>query len=160
MRIYTLGYQGLSVAEYIRLLRASGIGIILDVRENPWSYRPEFVGSTLKGTLTLARIDYAHIRAAGNPATNRRTATSAEECLERYRLHLSNNRSCLEELYSFIRYYDEQNRPACLTCYESDKDHCHRSVLQPIHLPLTEPIARKTQSLHKTAFIHPSLLGT
>ncbi len=171
MRIYTLGYQGLSAVSYIKILRASYVGVVLDVRENAWSYRPEFVKSPLEQALRKASIDYLHIRSAGNPSENRRTASSADECLSRYREYLYGNPQCIGELYSYIRMAYERGRPACLTCYERAQHQCHRSILieflkelepaiEPVHLPLEIRPLTKPQSLLKTSFVGPRFLPT
>lgn len=169
MRIYTLGYQGLTVAAYIKTLRASQVGVVLDVRENAWSYRPEFVKSTLGQSLAAAGIEYIHVRSAGNPAENRRTASSPEECLSRYRDYLNEHPECTGELYSYVRLAHERGRPACLTCYERAQHQCHRSILiealkelepaiEPIHLPLPIRAVVRHHSVLKTAFLDPHFL--
>jgi uncharacterized protein (DUF488 family) len=170
MQIYTLGYQGLSINEYVSSARAAKVGVVLDVRENAWSYRPDYVKSTLAGALAVAGINYIHVSAAGNPAEIRRTAATAEECLSRYRVYLNEHPERVGELYSYVRLAYESGRPACLTCYEHAPHECHRSVLvealieldpriEPIHLPIApQPVIRQRPSVLKTAFVAPQFL--
>lgn len=154
MKIYTLGYQGLSAEDYVRALVNAGIGLVLDVREHAWSQRPGFVKSALQKALESSGIGYEHIRAAGNPSANRKSSHSAAQCLRRYRHHLAKKPDCLEALILLIQSAVKSGKPACLTCYERSYRECHRSVLleelikvepelRPIHL---EPfIAQKTR---------------
>lgn len=145
MKIFTLGYQGLNTEIYVKTLVNAGVGLVLDVREHPWSQRPQFVKSALKDSLNSAGIQYAHIKAAGNPSANRKSARSAAQCLSRYRGHLEKNSQCLRALLIAIETAYDAGRPACLTCYERVYTECHRSVLveelgklatalRPIHL--------------------------
>lgn len=176
MRVYTLGYEGIGLATYANVLRAAGAGVVLDVRERAWSQRPEFVKSAMREGLAAVGIDYVHVPSAGNPSSIRRNVTSAAECLELYQRHIAAHPQCVGELYSYIRRAAEAGRPACLTCYERDPDHCHRSVLvaallredatlQPVHLSPADPFdlrrrmpdCASTRSLHTSAFLHPAL---
>jgi uncharacterized protein (DUF488 family) len=129
MKVFTLGYQGLDLEAYVKRLAESGVGLVLDVREKPWSRKPGFSRFRLEEALTVAGIGYVHVRSAGNPSSNRKTAKNSAECLSRYRQYLRSNGDCLEELLSFIRDADKMGRPACLTCYEKLHTECHRSIL-------------------------------
>lgn len=177
MRIYTLGYEGLSFKAYADILLSFGVGIVLDVREHPWSQKADFIKSTFDSRLAGVGIGYAHIRSAGNPSHIRKTARSAEECLSRYQEYLAENMSCVGELYSLARLAYDAGRPACLTCMEKEPDNCHRSILadtlkaedaavEVVHLPLTSPVElrrgtsgkQSSRSLAGSAFLKPALL--
>jgi hypothetical protein len=179
VRIYTLGYQGLSTEMYVQALINAGVGLVLDVRERAWSQRPEFVKSRLQTLLMSSGIEYAHIKAAGNPSANRKTARSAAQCMSRYRNHLAKNSNCLRTLLLSIESASNDGRPACLTCYERHYTDCHRSVLmeeliklepasRPIHLePHITPKPRngkqlkavdRSQTPFGSAFMAPAFL--
>lgn len=129
MKVFTLGYQGLSLENYIETLLASNVGIVLDVREVAWSYNRRYIKSVLQKTLQDAGIKYTHLRICGNPSSNRKTATSIEECLSRYRNYLNENVECLKTLLKYVEMASERNQPACLTCYEHKPEDCHRKIL-------------------------------
>jgi uncharacterized protein (DUF488 family) len=174
MRIYTLGYEGLSLRDYTEVLVTAGVGVVLDVREHPWSQRPDFIRWRMAPALAEAGIDYIHVKSAGNPSHIRKTSQSVDECLMRYREHLESNGECLGELYSHLRLAFERGRPACLTCYERLPENCHRSALidgllrldpliESVHLPPAERrrnnrLSVSTSSLRKSAFLKPQLL--
>lgn len=129
MKLYTLGYQGIDIAKYVKTLRKAGVGIVIDVRETPWSYKRGFCKTALSAELSKAGIEYVHLRSAGNPKENRRTASSTQECLRRYRHHLRNDQKGLLDLIAVLRSAKKRNLSACLTCYERAPYECHRSVL-------------------------------
>jgi uncharacterized protein (DUF488 family) len=144
LNIYTLGYQGVDVDCYVSKLKAAGVGIVADVRETPWSHKRGFCKNILSGELSKAGIDYVHVKSAGNPKENRRTAPDLAECLRRYRIYLDENPTGITDLIDVIRTAASRNRTVCLTCFERDADDCHRSILvdamkkririRPVHL--------------------------
>ncbi len=147
MDVFTLGYQGSTLAAYITALEAAGINLVIDVRETPWSYKPGFSKNPLMTALQSAGIDYLHLKSAGNPSINRKTAKNSTECLELYTKHLKNNPECLQELQALILTHTKRKRRVCLTCFEKHPIECHRSILidklrkrmpdmSPVHLSL------------------------
>jgi uncharacterized protein (DUF488 family) len=144
LNIYTLGYQGVDVDSYVSKLKAAGVGIVADVRETPWSHKRGFCKNILSGELSKAGIDYVHVKSAGNPKENRRTAPDLAECLRRYRIYLDENPTGITDLIDVIRTAASRNRTVCLICFERDADDCHRSILvdamkkririRPVHL--------------------------
>jgi uncharacterized protein (DUF488 family) len=127
--LYTLGYQGVDVNTYVRKLTAAGVGIVADVRETPWSHKPGFCKNALISELSKAGIDYVHVKSAGNPKENRRTAPDLAECLRRYKQYLTANPTGVVDLVSVVRAAALRNRTVCLTCFERDVKDCHRSIL-------------------------------
>lgn len=174
MKIFTLGYEKISLSIYTRALINANVKILIDVRERAWSQRPDFIKSSLQRNLEQADIQYVHLPSAGNPSINRKTARSAAECMRRYYQYLKSNPECLEVILYYIRYAAEKGFNVCLTCYERDPDFCHRSVLikellilepeiMPIHLQPSQNTEKakpieNTHSVFKTAFLTPALL--
>jgi uncharacterized protein (DUF488 family) len=129
MTLFTLGYQGLTVASYVAALEAAGAGVVLDVREVPWSRKPGFSKSPLAAALDAAGIEYLHVKSAGNPASIRKREASSAEVLDAYREHLRRNPDAVDELLAHIRGAAGRGRAACLTCFERLPAECHRSIL-------------------------------
>lgn len=144
LNLYTLGYQGVDVNTYVQKLKASGVGVVADVRETPWSHKREFCKNILSSELSKAGIEYIHVKSAGNPKANRRTAADLAECLRRYKDYLRDNPAGVTDLIKVIRTAASSNRTVCLICFEKDVEDCHRSILvdamrkqiriRPVHL--------------------------
>ena len=144
LNLYTLGYQGVDVDAYVQKLKAVGVGIVADVRETPWSHKRGFCKNILSTELSKAGIEYIHVKSAGNPKANRRTAPDLAECLRRYRVYLAGNPTGVTDLIQVIRMAASRKRSVCLTCFEKDVNDCHRSILvdamkkririRPVHL--------------------------
>lgn len=172
MKLYTLGYQGLSLAEYVRILREAHVGLVLDVRDHAWSQRPEFVKSTLRNELARVGVDYVHAPFVGNPARIRKRARSAAECLRKYRAYIEAEGQAIQTLNQIITEAITSGRWVCLTCYERNSSNCHREILvelltsrnktlEVVHLPPANRrilCVARNESLRKTAFLHPALL--
>lgn len=129
MKVFTLGYQGLELDKYVSTLQSFGVGVVVDVRERAWSYNRRYTKGVMSSTLAESGIRYSHLRECGNPSANRKTATSAQECLDRYRDYLSENLDCLQVLVDEISDADAVGAPACLTCFEQEPADCHRAIL-------------------------------
>jgi uncharacterized protein (DUF488 family) len=144
LNLYTLGYQGVDVDSYVQKLKAAGVGIVADVRETPWSHKREFCKNILSSELSKAGIEYVHVKSAGNPKENRRTAPDMAECLRRYRVYLDENPAGVVDLIEVVRTAASRNQTVCLTCFEKHVSDCHRSILvermrrqiklRPVHL--------------------------
>ena len=63
--LYTIGYQGRSLEEFLAVLRREGIGCVVDVRRNALSRKPGFSKTALREALAGAGIDYLHLRRLG-----------------------------------------------------------------------------------------------
>src|SRR5579884_1019581 len=76
MRIFTIGYEGATVTEFVAALQAAGVQRVIDVRAIANSRRPGFSKNSLRASLDEAGIDYVHLRALGTPAQGRAAARS------------------------------------------------------------------------------------
>jgi uncharacterized protein (DUF488 family) len=141
----TLGNKATNKRDYIAALEAANVSLVVDVRETAWSYKPGFSKAPLKVGLGRAGIDYLHLKSAGNPSKNRKTARSVKECLSRYLRHLRAKPECLDELSVILNRASREGKNICLTCFERHPDECHRSIivaelerrlakLRPVHL--------------------------
>jgi uncharacterized protein (DUF488 family) len=127
-RAYSLGYQGMSLEQYVEILKANNVAMVIDVRETPWSYKPGFSKKPLSERLEANGIAYVHVKSAGNPSANRKMGLPQAEVIERYKQHLENNPGCLDEIYELMvnRAWDGA---VCLLCFEERPHDCHRKVI-------------------------------
>ena len=74
MRIFTIGYEATTMAEFLAALQKAGVERVIDVRAVPNSRRPGFSKNSLKNALAEVGIDYVHLKALGTPADGRSAA--------------------------------------------------------------------------------------
>ena len=134
-QIFTLGYEGLSLAAFLRQLSAAGVETVVDVRDLPLSHKPGFSKRPLSEGLARAGIDYRHMKALGapKPIRDRLRKTGARSAFfKEFRAHLRGQREALAELGEIVA-----GTSACLVCFEADPALCHRTVV-------AEAVAKKT----------------
>jgi uncharacterized protein (DUF488 family) len=128
-QLHTLGYEKRSPEEFLALLRQAGIGVVVDVRDTPWSHKPGFSKQPLSGALTEAGIEYLHARFAGNPKALRSIANDNAEAIRLYADHLRQHPEILDQLDSLLEPLLANGQRVCWICFERDPRHCHRGVL-------------------------------
>jgi len=64
-KVYTIGYEGKKLDEFLKLLEKHGIKQVIDVRSYPKSKRNEFDKKNLKEELFKASIRYKHLAQLG-----------------------------------------------------------------------------------------------
>jgi uncharacterized protein (DUF488 family) len=128
MRVFTIGYEGATVGEFVAALKGAGVERIIDVRALPLSRRPGFSKSPLRSALQEEGIDYIHLKALGTPAEGRAAARAGRhEDLRRIyagQLELPEAMAQAAQMLELAR-----ERPSALLCMERDPAECHRTLL-------------------------------
>ena len=129
MELLTLGYEGRTLQEFVRLLRAERVDVVLDVRDVPWSHKPGFSRKPLAEGLEAAGIRYVHAGFAGNPKHLRAQAGSNQEALVLYAAHLDATPAVLAQFDVLVGDLQAEGKRVCLLCLERDPALCHRAIL-------------------------------
>ncbi|MEY4725418.1 MAG: hypothetical protein RLZ36_45 [Pseudomonadota bacterium] len=127
MTIYTIGYEGLGIDEFISLLKAYDIETVVDIRELPLSRKPGFSKTVLSNTLQLTGLEYIHIAALGCPKPVRdqyREDGNWQLYIKGFTKYLSTQMSAIESLSMLASISS-----CALLCYEADFNFCHRSMV-------------------------------
>jgi uncharacterized protein (DUF488 family) len=125
--VSTIGYEGLSVQDFIDILHAHGIKVLVDVRELPLSRKPGFSKKVLASALNKEKIEYIHMRELGAPREvrhNLRNNGDWEEYRQEYELVLDRVEDSLYEIKEL-----SQQLKVVLLCFERDYTTCHRSLI-------------------------------
>jgi uncharacterized protein (DUF488 family) len=128
MRIFTIGYEGATQAEFIAALRAAGVERVIDVRAVPLSRKPGFSKNILAASLREAGIDYVHLKALGTPPEGREAARKGDhaklEAVYAGQLELPEAMAESARMVELAR-----EKPSALLCFERDPAACHRTLL-------------------------------
>jgi uncharacterized protein (DUF488 family) len=125
--LFTAGYQGHTIASFLDLLQAHGVAQIIDVRQLPFSRKPDFSKKRLAAHLAEAGIDYVHLAALGTPKPLRdevRRTHDYPAFFAAMRALLAQQPAALAEALELARA-----RPSALLCFEADAAACHRLVV-------------------------------
>lgn len=125
--LFTFGYEGLSIECFVARLKEAGVDVIVDVRELPLSRKKGFSKTAFAETLSRHGIEYLHVPALGCPKPVRnayRNDQNWEAYTRGFLAHLRKQKDAIAEVTSVSRA-----RTACLVCFESDFNYCHRSMV-------------------------------
>jgi len=139
MRIFTIGYEGTTVPEFISALQKAGVERVIDVRAIADSRRPGFSKTPLRNALTDAGIDYVHLRALGTPAEGREAARAGrDDDLKRIYAGQLELPEAMVQAAQMLELASE--KPSALLCMERDPAHCHRTLLVKAAAPDAEVV--------------------
>lgn len=127
--LFTIGYQGISLEEYLNRLIKNNVHLLVDVRRNPLSQKYGFSKKLLSGFCHRLGIGYIHIPEVGIDSSKRRELKSQSDydmLFEEYKATvLTETVENQEQILSLLEKY----KRIALTCFEADICQCHRSHL-------------------------------
>ncbi len=128
MRIFTIGYEGATVGEFVAALKKAGVERVIDVRALPLSRRPGFSKPPRRGALEEAGIDSVHLKALGTPSEGR-TAARAGRHADMARIY-AGQLELPEAMVQAAQMLElAREKPSALMCMEREPAHCHRTLL-------------------------------
>lgn len=152
MSIYTIGYEGLDMNDFLALLRQGNVETVVDIRELPLSRKPGFSKNGLHDTLNLHGFEYMHIPELGCPKPVR-DQYRADGNWSRYK----------EKFLQFLALQDDiiaevaamaTTTNCALLCFEADYNYCHRSmVANAMSNVVGLPVQHLQASMLKTATV-------
>jgi hypothetical protein len=128
LAIYTMGYEGKSIDNFLHTIIKAGIGTILDVRANPISRKYGFARSSMSTLASNMGIRYVHIPELGIPSGKRKNLDSFDSYAK---LFCDYEETMLPNQPEAFRRATElvKEQPTVLVCMEKHPDSCHRSRL-------------------------------
>ena len=142
--VFTIGHSTRTIGEFIALLRANGVGLLVDVRRFPGSRRhPQFGSEALAASLAEAGIAYRHEEALGGRRSSDRSAGASPNTAWRvaafraYADYMATPpfRAALERLMADAA----ETRPVIM-CAEAVPWRCHRRLITDALLARGVPV--------------------
>ena len=124
--LFTIGYEGISLENYLNRLVKNNIKVLVDVRKNPLSMKFGFSKTLLKRYCESLGIEYIHIPEVGIESNKRQQLESQKDydvLFENYKE--TTLESTVENQQNILELVKKHNRIA-LTCFESNVCQCHR----------------------------------
>lgn len=125
--LFTIGYEGLSLEQYIKKLIIYDVHTLCDVRKNAYSQKYGFSKYTLEKACSGVDIRYIHVPQLGIESDKRQDLRSQKDydiLFDEYeRTTLMENKEALMKVRSII----DTDKRVALTCFEKDPKQCHRS---------------------------------
>lgn len=127
--LFTIGYEGISLEEYLVRLLKHDVKVLVDVRNNPQSMKWGFSKNLLKKYCEHLGISYVHFPELGITSEQRQglcTQDDYSKLFENYRQNtLSHTTQSQMEVFRLLN----QHQRIALTCFEADIHQCHRKHL-------------------------------
>ena len=127
MTIFTIGYEGMTIENFLMMLKRQGVQTIVDIRQLPLSRKPGFSKKALQSQLAASGLGYVHLSALGCPKHVRdqyRTDKSWENYTTGFLKYLASQQPAIEELSELA-----EAESCALLCFEADHNFCHRSMV-------------------------------
>ena len=125
--LFTIGYEGFTLENYLNRLIRLNVHTLVDVRKNAFSMKYGFSKAILEKACLGVGIEYVHMPQLGIDSSKRQTLKSQRDydtLFDEYeRTTLKENWSFLLQLRSIV----ERDNRVCLTCFEKDPRQCHRT---------------------------------
>ncbi len=124
--LFTIGYEGISLEEYLNKLILEDVKVLCDVRKNSLSMKYGFSKSQLKSACEGLGIAYFHIPEVGIISDKRQEL----HCQSDYDLLFEEyNKTIIPETFSQqkqIIQLIKENKRVAITCFEANICQCHR----------------------------------
>lgn len=127
--LFTIGYEGVTLEEYVNKLITNGVNVLCDVRRSPFSMKYGFNKGMLQKVCAGVGIDYVHIPEVGIDSDKRKvlhTQADYDKLFEFYRSEILTNQG--EKQEEILHLLTTKKRVA-LTCFEANICQCHRKHL-------------------------------
>lgn len=125
--VYTIGYSGFAISNFIEIIKANSISVIIDVRSQPYSrYFPEYNKEMLEKTLKHNSIGYqSYAKELGGKQSNPHYySTEGYFDFELY-TKSENFIAGLKKLKEIMA----QGHSCSLMCAEKNPINCHRGIM-------------------------------
>lgn len=122
--LYTIGYQGQTIETLLDLLLAHGIQHVIDVRQLPFSRKPDFSKKRFAAHLERVGIGYTHMVALGTPKALRDEVRRTHD----YAMFFAAMRELIAAQPGAVAeaVAIANAQPTALLCFEADVATCHR----------------------------------
>lgn len=127
--LFTIGYEGISLEEYLNRLVKNNVKVLADVRRNPQSMKYGFSKTQLTRSCASLGITYMHFPEVGIQSDLRQELNSQSDYDKLFTLYreqeLPNTLPTQQSILNTL----QQHKRVALTCFEKDICQCHRKHL-------------------------------
>ncbi len=127
--LFTIGYEKISLEEYLNKLIKNDIKLLVDVRNNPLSMKFGFSQIQLKKYCESVGIKYIHFPEVGIQSEYRQNLETQEDYNKLFKLYsdhvLCNTINYQKNILDLLI----TNKRIALTCFEANINQCHRKHL-------------------------------
>lgn len=127
--LFTIGYEGISLENYLVRLLKNDVKILVDVRNNALSMKYGFSKSQLKKYCESLGIKYVHFPQVGIQSEQRQELNSQTDYDKLFTIYRKDNLSKTADTQTDILNLLKEHKRIALTCFEANICQCHRKHL-------------------------------
>ncbi|MBI2271848.1 MAG: DUF488 domain-containing protein [Bacteroidetes bacterium] len=127
--LFTIGYEGISLEEYLNRLLKNDVKILVDVRNNPLSMKYGFSKNQLKRYCESVGVQYLHFPEVGIQSNQRQELNSQNDYDKLFAVYRKDNLTKTKPTQTAILNLLKQHQRIAITCFEANICQCHRKHL-------------------------------
>lgn len=127
--LFTIGYEGISLEEYLNRLLKNDVKVLVDVRNNPLSMKYGFSKSQLQRYCNSLGIEYVHYPEVGIQSEQRQELNSQADYDKLFAVYRNDNLTKTTSSQEKILNLLKEKKRIALTCFEANICQCHRKHL-------------------------------
>jgi len=127
--LFTVGYEGISLEEYLNKLIKNDVKLLIDVRKNPLSQKYGFSKKLLSGFCKKLNTDYLHIPEVGIDSSKRKELNTQKDYDTLFEDYCKTVLEETKENQNYILRLLKEKKRIALTCFEAESCQCHRTHL-------------------------------
>ncbi len=127
--LFTIGYEGISLEEYLNRLIRNDIKVLVDVRNNPLSMKYGFSKSQLQHYCENLGINYLHFPEVGIQSEQRQELNAQADYDKLFAVYRQTNLTKTTSSQAQILNLLKEHKRVALTCFEANICQCHRKHL-------------------------------
>lgn len=127
--LFTIGYEGISLEEYLTRLIKNDVKVLVDVRNNPQSMKYGFSKSSLNRYCESLGIKYLHLPEVGIQSEQRKELNAQTDYDKLFEAYKKENLTKTKPAQIAILNLLVQYKRIALTCFEANICQCHRKHL-------------------------------
>lgn len=126
-QLYSIGYEGATLEQYINKLIIEDVRVLCDVRKNAYSQKYGFSKSQLQKACDGVGIKYIHLPALGIESDKRQSLNSQEDYDKLFDEYERTILPYAGEALAYVRGLIDCHDRVALTCFEKNPLQCHRT---------------------------------
>lgn len=126
-RLYTIGYEGVTLESYLNRLIVEDVKVLCDVRKNAYSQKFGFSKSQLSKACDGVGIRYVHLPALGIDSDRRQSLTTQADYDRLFDDYEATILPKAGEALEALRAMLHSDHRVALTCFERNPRQCHRT---------------------------------
>jgi uncharacterized protein (DUF488 family) len=128
-KLYTIGYEGLSLEEYLNKLLKYDVKVLCDVRKNAFSMKYGFSKSQLKTACEGLGMQYVHLPTLGIDSADRQNLLTTQDRTKLFQQYCAEVLTVTQTAQNQLIELLAQHKRVAITCFEAQSCDCHRHHL-------------------------------